>query len=412
MALRLNSKARKYQQIEVELRKFLDGCEVGARLPSERELAETFDCSVLTVRKRLATLVEEGRIVRRTGSGTFVAKPELEAAACLPGCRGRLGALISHEADAYAHQVMQAVALAAKQDAVDLRSTWVHDYGDEALRQAEIMKAGGCTALVLPWFPPQLVGRVESFVRRSVLPVSIPQLIAGLEANCFETPEVFGRSMLTATEGLCQYFQKLGHGRIAFLGPNASGNTILQTKLAAYSCHVSRMGLENLAGLVGETAGDMDALARRWKAYRGDLAVISYDDTYALRLVTAMHKLGLSAPTDFSIVGHNNIEASQSCDPPLSTVCQNFDYLGSWLVKSALALADGQLLQSSEVAPLHLLIRYSCGGRMLVDDGLTSAVSGLVMEIDPTVEHPVSMNTVGSRRGSALPRHNVESLIP
>ena len=47
------------------------------------------------------------------------------------------------------------------------------------------------------------------------------------------------------------------------------------------------------------------------KAYRGDLAVISYDDEHALRFITAMHKIGLSAPEDFQIIGHNNDEAGK-----------------------------------------------------------------------------------------------------
>lgn len=385
MAIPLSGRPLKYQVIETALRKLVGERAAGDRLPSERDLAAAFKCNALTVRRSLATLVDEGLVIRRTGSGTFVAKQETAGGDGIPGCGVRIGALISHDGDAYAHKVMQAVALAARHEGVDLRSAWVHDYGEEALLQADALKAGGCTALVLPWFPPQLVGKVESFIRKSALPVSIPQLIAGLEANCFEKPEVFGKSMLAATEGLCSYFRRLGHGRIAFLGPDASGNTILQAKLAAYSCYVSREGLENLSGLVGETAGEMDALARRWKTFRGDLAVISYDDTYALRLVTAMHKLGLSAPTDFSIVGYNNIEASRTCDPPLSTVCQNFDYLGTWLVKSALALAGGKRMQSGEIAPLHLLIRDSCGGRRA--GGVTgSAIKGLVMEIDPTVK--------------------------
>ncbi|MFA4944369.1 MAG: substrate-binding domain-containing protein [Lentisphaeria bacterium] len=389
MAIQLNSRPLKYQAIEAELRRFVAGRQAGEKLPSERELAQAFQCNVLTVRRGLSALVAEGLVVRRPGSGTFIAKREGPPAAApeafLPGSRHRLGALISHDGDAYAHKVTQAVALAARREAVDLRSAWIHDYGDEALQQAETLKAGGCTALVLPWFPPHLVGKVESFVRKSPLPVSLPQLIAGLEGNCFEKPEVFGKSMLAATEGLCHYFRRLGHGRIAFLGPNASGNIILQAKLAAYSCYVSREGLENLSGLVGETAGEMDALARRWQIFRGDLAVISYDDTHALRLVTAMHKLGLAAPMDFSIVGYNNIEASQSCDPPLSTVCQNFDYLGTWLVKSALALAAGRREQSAEVAPLHLLIRHSCGGRAAAGDLAKAGITGLVMEVDPRV---------------------------
>lgn len=45
----------------------------GTRLPSERTLSEQYQCSRLTVRQALADLEEAGLLVRRRGSGTFVA---------------------------------------------------------------------------------------------------------------------------------------------------------------------------------------------------------------------------------------------------------------------------------------------------------------------------------------------------
>lgn len=46
-----------------------------AALPGEREIAETFGVSRVTVRKALSALVEQGLLMQRQGSGTFVAQP-------------------------------------------------------------------------------------------------------------------------------------------------------------------------------------------------------------------------------------------------------------------------------------------------------------------------------------------------
>jgi GntR family transcriptional regulator len=51
---------------------------VGARVPSESELAQRFETTRSTVRQALAYLTFEGLIVRRVGHGTFVAKPQIE----------------------------------------------------------------------------------------------------------------------------------------------------------------------------------------------------------------------------------------------------------------------------------------------------------------------------------------------
>jgi DNA-binding GntR family transcriptional regulator len=47
----------------------------GAKLPSERELAERFGTSRTTVRQAIESLVEGGALVRGLGKGTFVAGP-------------------------------------------------------------------------------------------------------------------------------------------------------------------------------------------------------------------------------------------------------------------------------------------------------------------------------------------------
>ncbi len=50
---------------------------VGERLPSERELCETFNLSRTTVREAIDALVNEGLLRREKGRGTFVAEPKI-----------------------------------------------------------------------------------------------------------------------------------------------------------------------------------------------------------------------------------------------------------------------------------------------------------------------------------------------
>ena len=88
----------KYKQIEAEVRKLVQTLPVDAKMPTERELAATYDCSVLTIRRGLQMLVDEGAITRRMGSGTFVARHSHKP---LPAER-TLGVLVFQQSDAYA----------------------------------------------------------------------------------------------------------------------------------------------------------------------------------------------------------------------------------------------------------------------------------------------------------------------
>jgi len=65
-----------YVTIKAALRERIaqGGWQPGVRLPSERELVQTFGCARMTVHRALRELEEEGLIERRQGSGSYVAE--------------------------------------------------------------------------------------------------------------------------------------------------------------------------------------------------------------------------------------------------------------------------------------------------------------------------------------------------
>ena len=67
----------KYYAVKRHLLEFIGSLEPGAAVPTERELATKMHTSRTTVRQALTELVVEGRLVRRQGSGTYVAEPKI-----------------------------------------------------------------------------------------------------------------------------------------------------------------------------------------------------------------------------------------------------------------------------------------------------------------------------------------------
>jgi GntR family transcriptional regulator len=69
-----------HHQVYLDLVSALDSGEwrPGDRLPPERELAQRYGCSLITVRRALSELAREQRIERTRGRGTFVLHPRLD----------------------------------------------------------------------------------------------------------------------------------------------------------------------------------------------------------------------------------------------------------------------------------------------------------------------------------------------
>jgi GntR family transcriptional regulator len=69
-----------HHQVYLDLKSAIDAADYGPgdRLPPERELAERYGCSLITVRRALMELTREQRIERTRGRGTFVLHPRID----------------------------------------------------------------------------------------------------------------------------------------------------------------------------------------------------------------------------------------------------------------------------------------------------------------------------------------------
>lgn len=85
LAARGDSDTPLYLQLARLLREHIadGGVAKGGALPSERDLADLSGMSRVTVRKAIATLIQEGILYRKQGSGTFVARRIDQAAVAL-----------------------------------------------------------------------------------------------------------------------------------------------------------------------------------------------------------------------------------------------------------------------------------------------------------------------------------------
>ena len=69
-----------YIQIHNKIKKEIEANRwaIGERIPAERALAVQFGVSRMTLRQAIQTLVEEGILERKVGSGTYVARKKVQ----------------------------------------------------------------------------------------------------------------------------------------------------------------------------------------------------------------------------------------------------------------------------------------------------------------------------------------------
>ena len=359
MSLISSSPQLKYLVIKEHLDQLIKTLECGDKLPSERDLASQLECSFLTVRKALNLLRQEGRVVKRTGSGTFVADRDTFSAASQ---QDRIGLLLHAKGDAYGLRIAGLLTEEARERQVHLITKMVDNFSIQSDLQIKELAREGCSSVIVPWLPWDQSDELGKLVKRSSLPVCVPLLLPGLEEYCFERPTLFGQTTQQCVEAAGAYFSAIGYEQIAFVGPVSPEDTILQRKMMGYTNFVCRFGITDFRShLIKSGPNAVDKLAAELAPLCPKLAIIAYDDTHAIRLITAMHKLGRSAPDDFAILGYNDTQAALHSDPPLSSFYTRYEYVAHWLLRHALALAKDQADQSAQSPPLYLHVRQTCG---------------------------------------------------
>lgn len=160
-----------------------------------------------------------------------------------------------------------------------------------------------------------------------------------------------------------QHLLDQGHTRIAFL----RGRSDLESarlREQGFRAAMSRAGVpvdEDLVAVGGykrETAHApaMELLRRADRP----TAVFAANDLSALGVMDAAASLGLSIPQDLSVVGFDNVPESALISPPLTTVAQPIQQMGSEAITLLIRLLNGEVVEKDHIRlPTALVQRGS-----------------------------------------------------
>ena len=89
-------------------------------------------------------------------------------------------------------------------------------------------------------------------------------------------------------------------------------------------------------------------------------AIVCASDLIAVGVLSALQESNIRVPEDVAIVGYDNIPLARFTNPPLTTIKQNTQLAGEYLVETLVKLIDKESAESISI-PGDLLIRRSTG---------------------------------------------------
>ena len=354
-----------YQRVRTAIETMLTHGEltVGDRLPPIRELAVRFGCNYHTVRKGLESLINDSLLESRTGSGVFVRAGSRTLAVTVPPGAETVLAVICHPPmlpnDS---QFIASLHEQAEKRHLNLELHTVSSFSRPD-RIFDRIAVRGCLAVLLPLLrSDDNIDEIAGCIGRYPMPFVVGTPFPGLEAYCYESPEIFGLSTSRAVEAEFLYFRALGFNNIVLLLPADEAVRTVSSLITPYMHRCAEAGVPMRLSLAERLPDALDRFLAGMAELRGDLAVICYDDEIAARLIDSARRRNWHVPDDVALIGLGDTSLAAATNPGLTSVVFPYEYVTGSMIDCALALSSGKSAQQHIPVWQPIVIRESCGG--------------------------------------------------
>lgn len=171
-----------------------------------------------------------------------------------------------------------------------------------------------------------------------------------------------------ATEKILNYFIKLGHQHIGYIGGHESymdeGMDIEDVRIDAFCSFLREKGLLDKASIYTGSFTINDGYTLMKKAIReeGDnlpTAFFAGNDSIAIGCLKALHEEKISVPDRVNIVGLNDSSIAKFVYPSLSTMKIHTELMGETAVSLLMEQMTNRIIPKKVVLPTELIIRDS-----------------------------------------------------
>ncbi len=360
-----------YKQIAVHIKKEIASgtFKVGEKIPSQRELAEQYDVSMITVKKAISDLINEEILYSRVGKGTFVARKTKRSNL---SDVGSIGLVLSDLKSPYFSLITHGVEDEVSNQDYNLLISNTSGEFEEEERQIRRSMEMGVDGMVIASMSHEYKanGRIRK-IHREGYPYVVVSYIEDTDIYHVGTDHEAGAYI--ATSHLIEH----GYREIGYLCAE-EGNLLGEVRRRGYEQAMQDHNLE-----VREEYIYCFPYSGEWKdedsgysigeqmIENGRLpeAMFIYNDLGALGFQRAMLEANVQIPEDIAIIGFDDIERSAYCSVPLTTIRQPTERIGQLAVKKVIDQINGKNPEIRTILKPELVIRDSCGEKPAISEG-------------------------------------------
>ncbi|MFC5864815.1 LacI family DNA-binding transcriptional regulator [Acidicapsa dinghuensis] len=204
--------------------------------------------------------------------------------------------------------------------------------------------------------------RLKHLQESGIPVVALDRPVAGLDADA-----VLVENREGAEQGV-RHLIEHGHKSIACVGFDGDVFTVRE-RIEGYKQAMRAAGLEPQVFADIQSLERMEELVGRWSnTKKKPSAIFAAQRISSIRLIQALHRVGLRVPQDIAVVGFDDFELADVLGTPLTVVSQS----PTSLAQSAAELLFKQIEQAQQesgtehhpakiIFPTRLILRASCG---------------------------------------------------
>jgi len=350
----------KYQSVAENLRREIAAGTYrdGDALLTEAELKQRFGVSRQTVRQAISLLENDGLVIRRRGSGTYVSHGARKHSGEL-----NVGVITTYITDYIFPSIVRGLesVLSAESCIMSLSATYNRTDHERALLQRVLQSPldgliveGTKTAL-----PNPNTGLYEKLWERNIPVVFINGYYPQLPNAVYVVTDDLAGGRMAVDHLVSRGFTRIGG---LFKSDDMQGHLRYQGFSDAMQTHglpvrdeaVCWFSTENKRRFLRDETG-ADFIR---SLHNGVDAVVCYNDEIALELMEVLAEKHMSVPRDVSIISFDNSAYANICHPKLTSLAHPKDEFGRVAAEKLLRMTSGKKEQSA-VLPWTLIERDS-----------------------------------------------------